>query len=155
MCRTDFALASESDWQGISTRTAYRALIGSSVFRDLLGSFSKKRAVVRPSREEMAGRKLAEFREDRCSLWQSDPTYQNGPDEDGAVETRMFGTTVPALETLREWLLQEGCTSVAMESTGSYWIPVKNILEGAVRIVLVCPKKHKPQRGDKTDFRMP
>lgn len=78
-----------------------------------------------------------------------------GPaDEDGAVETRMFGTTVPALETLREWLLQENCTSVAMESTGSYWIPVKNVLEGgAIRIVLVCPKKHKPERGDKTDFR--
>ena len=53
--------------------TACRALIGSSVFRDLLGSFSKKHSVVRPSREEMAGRKLAEFREDRCSLWQSDP----------------------------------------------------------------------------------
>ena len=77
-----------------------------------------------------------------------------GPaDEDGVVETRMFGTTVPALEKLREWLIQESCSSVAMESTGSYWIPVKNILEGAVRIVLVCPKKHKPERGDKTDFR--
>jgi transposase len=47
----------------------------------------------------------------------------------------------------------EGCTSVAMESTGSYWIPVKNILEGSVDIVLVCPRKHKPERGDKTDFR--
>ena len=77
-----------------------------------------------------------------------------GPaDEDGVVQTRTFGTTVPALEQLREWLIQEGCTSVAMESTGSYWIPVKNVLEGAVRIVLVCPRKHKPEPGDKTDFR--
>lgn len=42
---------------------------------------------------------------------------------------------------------------MAMESTGSYWIPVKNILEGSVDIVLVCPRKHKPERGDKTDFR--
>ena len=40
-----------------------------------------------------------------------------------------------------------------MESTGSYWIPVKNILEGSIKIVLVCAKKHKPPRGDKTDFR--
>ena len=71
-----------------------------------------------------------------------------GPaDQDGEVKTRLFGTTVPALEELREWLLQKGCTSVAMESTGSYWIPVKNILEGAVRIVLVCPRKHKPRPG--------
>jgi transposase len=77
-----------------------------------------------------------------------------GPaDQDGEVKTRMFGTTVPALEQLREWLIQEGCTSAAMESTGSYWIPVKNILEASLGIVLVCAKKHKPQRGDKTDFR--
>jgi len=77
-----------------------------------------------------------------------------GPaDKDGEVTTRTFGTTVPELEKLKQWLIQEGCTSVAMESTGSYWIPVKNILEGSVEIVLVCPRKHKPERGDKTDFR--
>lgn len=77
-----------------------------------------------------------------------------GPaDQEGEVKTKAFGTTVPALEELRAWLVQEGCTSVAMESTGSYWIPVKNVLEGSLKIVLVCPKKHKPERGDKTDFR--
>src|SRR5580692_6617758 len=52
-----------------------------------------------------------------------------GPaDEDGEIKTKAFQTTVPALEQLREWLIEEGCSSVAMESTGSYWIPVKNIL---------------------------
>jgi transposase len=77
-----------------------------------------------------------------------------GPaDQDGEVKTRAFQTTVPALEELRAWLIQEGCASVAMESTGSYWIPVKNILEVSVHIVLVCPRSHKPPRGDKTDFR--
>jgi transposase len=77
-----------------------------------------------------------------------------GPaDEDGVLQTRECGTTVPALEALREWLVQEGCTSVAMESTGSYWIPVKNILEVSMEVVLVCAKKHKPERGNKTDFR--
>jgi len=76
-----------------------------------------------------------------------------GPaDQDGEVKTRAFSTTVPALEELREWLIQEGCSSVAMESTGSYWIPVKNILEASVKIVLVCARNHKPKRGDKTDF---
>lgn len=69
------------------------------------------------------------------------------------MQTRAFGTTVPALEELREWLIQKGCTSVAMESTGSYWIPIKNVLEGSVEIVLVCAKKQKPERGQKTDFR--
>jgi transposase len=76
-----------------------------------------------------------------------------GPaDQEGEVKTRAFGTTVPALEQLRAWLVQEGCSSVAMESTGSYWIPIKNVLEGSVRIVLVNPRKHKPERGEKTDF---
>ena len=77
-----------------------------------------------------------------------------GPaDQDGELKTRAYGTTVPALEELRKWLVQEGCTSVAMESTGSYWIPVKNILETSVKIVLVCARKQKPERGEKTDFR--
>jgi transposase len=77
-----------------------------------------------------------------------------GPaDQDGELRTREFETTVPALEELRAWLIQEGCTSVAMESTGSYWIPIKNVLEGSVEIVLICAKKHKPERGNKTDFR--
>ncbi|HEY6343154.1 MAG TPA: hypothetical protein VIY49_16790, partial [Bryobacteraceae bacterium] len=43
-----------------------------------------------------------------------------GPaDKEAAIETRWLGTTVPELETLREWLVREGVTSVAMESTGS------------------------------------
>jgi hypothetical protein len=51
------------------------------------------------------------------------------------------------------WLRHEGCTTVAMESTGSYWIPVKNILEQDLAITLVCARKHRPKKGDKTDFR--
>jgi hypothetical protein len=66
-----------------------------------------------------------------------------GPaDKEAAIETRWLGTTVPELETLREWLIREGVTSVAMESTGSYWIPVKNILENGLEVVWVCSKKH-------------
>jgi transposase len=77
-----------------------------------------------------------------------------GPaDQEGEVKTRAYGTTVPELEKLRQWLSEEGCTSVAMESTGSYWIPLKNILEDSVKIVLVCARRQKPARGDKTDFR--
>ena len=77
-----------------------------------------------------------------------------GPaDSEGEVESREYGTTVPQLEELRKWLHQKGCTSVAMESTGPYWIPVKNVLEGHVEIVLVCPRQHHPKRGDKTDLR--
>ena len=77
-----------------------------------------------------------------------------GPaDKEAAIQTRWLGTTVPDLEALREWLLQEGVTSVAMESTGSYWIPIKNILEKSVEVMLVCSRKHHPKKGEKTDFR--
>ncbi len=40
-----------------------------------------------------------------------------------------------------------------MESTGSYWIPVRNALEASLRIVLVCAEKHKPARGRRPIFR--
>src|SRR5215831_5750788 len=77
-----------------------------------------------------------------------------GPvDKEAEIKPRAFGTTVPALQELKQWLLEEGCRSVAIDSTGWYWIPVKNVLEGALEMVLVCPKKHHPKKGEKTDFR--
>ena len=77
-----------------------------------------------------------------------------GPaDKEAAIQTRWLGTTNSELEALKQWLLQEGVTTVAMESTGSYWIPVKNVLEKDLKILLVCAKKHHPKKGDKTDFR--
>src|ERR1039458_2671911 len=77
-----------------------------------------------------------------------------GPaDKEAEIRTRWYGTTVPALRELQGWLREYGCASVAMESTGSYWIPVKNILEEECKITLVCARKHQPKKGDKTDFR--
>ena len=77
-----------------------------------------------------------------------------GPaDKEAAIQTCWAGTTVPELEALKQWLLKEGVTTVAMESTGSYWIPVKNVLETDLKTLLVCSKKHHPKKGDKTDFR--
>ena len=67
------------------------------------------------------------------------------------VETRFFGTTVPELEKLRQWLQSQGCTIVVMESTGSYWKPVWNILEGSAELVLANPRLVKVLRGRKTD----
>lgn len=76
-----------------------------------------------------------------------------GPaDKEAAITTRWYGTTVPALRQLQAWLREAGCTSVALESTGAYWIPVKNILEEECKITLVCARKHHPKKGDKTDF---
>jgi transposase len=66
-------------------------------------------------------------------------------------EIRQFGTTVSELKTLREWIVSERCTDVIMESTGSYWKPVFNILEGRVRVSLANPQEVKARKGQKTD----
>jgi Transposase len=49
--------------------------------------------------------------------------------EEPSTRTLCFDTTVAALTRLREWLLAERITHVVMESTGSYWVPIFNILE--------------------------
>jgi transposase len=71
--------------------------------------------------------------------------------EEPQSQTLRFDATVPALEQLRQWLLAESITHVAMESTGSYWIPIFNVLEGQVVIVLANPEEVKNRRGHKTD----
>jgi hypothetical protein len=48
-----------------------------------------------------------------------------GPlDGEARTQKRRFGTIVAELESLCEWLKQEGVTHVVMESTASYWKPV-------------------------------
>ena len=71
--------------------------------------------------------------------------------EEPHSEIRRFDTTVPGLKRLRNWLNEERVTDVVMESTGSYWIPVFNLLEGHVTVVLANPEEVKNREGHKTD----
>src|SRR2546425_3093840 len=64
------------------------------------------------------------------------------------VEFREFGTVTAELEGLRQWLQAEG---IVMESTGSYWKPVFNVLEDRVRVYLANPQEVKNRKGHKTD----
>jgi transposase len=77
--------------------------------------------------------------------------------KDGRVQKQMrtFGTTTRELVSLRDWLLSEGCTHVAMESTGVYWKPVYAILEGegALEIVVANAQHVKKVPGRKTDVK--
>ena len=66
-------------------------------------------------------------------------------------ETRRFSTMTQDLERLRDWLVQTGCTDIALESTGVYWQPVYNVLEGHVRVWLVNAQHVKQVAGRKTD----
>jgi len=68
-------------------------------------------------------------------------------------QVRSFGTTTRELVSLREWLLAEGCTHAAMESTGVYWKPVYAVLEGALEIVVANAYHVKNVPGRKTDVK--
>jgi len=69
-------------------------------------------------------------------------------------ERRTFGTFTQDLLSLLEWLKQCGVTHAAMESTGVYWKPVWNILEGQLEQVLLVNAQHiKAVPGRKTDQR--
>jgi len=75
-----------------------------------------------------------------------------GPlDGEARVQRRRVGTTTAELGALRDWLKQEGITHVVMESTGSYWKPVYNVLESSVKVYLANPQEVKNRKGHKTD----
>ncbi|HEY6332885.1 MAG TPA: IS110 family transposase [Blastocatellia bacterium] len=66
-------------------------------------------------------------------------------------EKRRFGTFTQNLLELADWLRECGVTHVAMESTGVYWKPVWNILEGRFEMLLVNAQHIKAVPGRKTD----
>ena len=68
-------------------------------------------------------------------------------------QTRTFGTTTAALLGLSDWLSRAGVTHVAMESTGVYWKPIWNLLEGQFQILLVNAQHIKQVPGRKTDVK--
>jgi transposase len=66
-------------------------------------------------------------------------------------EIRKFGTMTKDLLALLDWLQQNECGQVAMESTGVYWKSVYNILEGHLEVVVVNAQHLKGVPGRKTD----
>ena len=73
--------------------------------------------------------------------------------KDGQKSVRTFSTMTDDLLRLSDWLVGEGCTHVAIESTGVYWKPVFNILEGVMEVILVNARHVKAVPGRKTDVR--
>ena len=65
---------------------------------------------------------------------------------------RVFKTTTAGLLGLRDWLADQGCRAVAMESTGVYWKPVWHMLEGPdLDLLLANAQAVKGIKGRKTD----
>jgi transposase len=77
------------------------------------------------------------------------------PDEQGnaVAQTRRFSTMTDDLLALSEWLTEGQITHVAMESTGEYWKPVYNILEGCFELLVVNAQHIKHVPGRKTDVK--
>lgn len=68
-------------------------------------------------------------------------------------EWRTFSTMTPDLLHMRHWLKAVGVTHVAMESTGIYWKPIFNVLEGHLEVLLVNAQHLKAVPGRKTDVK--
>ena len=62
-----------------------------------------------------------------------------------------FGTSFRNLLVFKQWLLDNNCKDVCMESTSKYWVPVWNILEGVVNVVIANPKWVSAVKGNKDD----
>jgi len=67
------------------------------------------------------------------------------------LEIQTFQTTSAALRELVQWLAAWGCTHVAMESRGVYWVPVWNVLEGHCKLVLANAQHLKKVPGRKDE----
>ena len=68
-----------------------------------------------------------------------------------SYQKKRFSTFNNSILQFKNWLIENQCRDVCMESTGKYWIPVYNILEKDCSIVLAHPKYVKAIRGKKTD----
>jgi transposase len=71
----------------------------------------------------------------------------------GEKQIRTFTTMTEGLLQLSDWLALAGCTHAAIESTGVYWRPVFNILEGNFEVLLVNAHHIKTVPGRKADVR--
>lgn len=76
--------------------------------------------------------------------------FRNG----NKAELRKFNTVTSIIKELGNWLLDNNCQMVAMESTGAYWKPIYNILELLGLNVMVVNAHHmKTVPGRKTDVK--
>ena len=69
-----------------------------------------------------------------------------------SYQKKRFSTFNTDLNRFADWLHENACLDVCMESTGKYWVPVFNILEKRdIRVVIANPKWVKAVKGNKDD----
>ena len=80
--------------------------------------------------------------------WVAGPPLPNA-----TPNVKSFGTTTPQLLRLADWLEQQQIVTVAMESTGVYWIPLFEILDSrGFEVHLVNARQLSRVPGRKTDM---
>lgn len=75
---------------------------------------------------------------------------------DGLKLQNRFATCLEDLLKFKNWLKENGCHKVALESTGNYWLPIYHVLEGSVNFILANAYqiKHIPGRNRLAGLRM-
>jgi len=64
---------------------------------------------------------------------------------------KRFSTFNNDILRFKQWLLENDCRDVCMESTGKYWVPVYNLLEDEINVVVASPKWVRAVKGNKDD----
>jgi len=64
---------------------------------------------------------------------------------------KRFSTFNNSILQFKQWLIENNCYDVCMESTGKYWVPIYNLLEDTIRVTVANPKWVKAVKGNKDD----
>ena len=71
---------------------------------------------------------------------------------DGTKITNRFGMTLDDILKFKNWVMENQCEMVVVESTGTYWIPIHAVLEGTMDLIVANAYKIKHIPGRKTDI---
>jgi transposase len=66
-------------------------------------------------------------------------------------QKKRFSTFNKSILRFKQWLIENNCFDVCMESTGKYWVPIYNLLEDSVRVTVANPKWVRAVKGNKDD----
>ncbi|KJR99911.1 MAG: transposase [Peptococcaceae bacterium BRH_c4a] len=70
-----------------------------------------------------------------------------------SYKKKRFSTFNNSILAFKQWLLDNNCLDVCMESTGKYYVPIYNLLEDSIRVTVANPKWVAAVKGNKDDVK--
>ncbi|KGP75333.1 transposase [Desulfosporosinus sp. Tol-M] len=70
-----------------------------------------------------------------------------------SYKKKRFSTFNNSILSFKQWLLDNNCFDVCMESTGKYYVPIYNLLEDSIRVTVANPKWVAAVKGNKDDVK--